>query len=57
MDDANALFNQYENEYCNKSTDISRKVGVASTLSGDTKRKKLSEVDADIKEADNIGTL
>ncbi|EFJ49805.1 Qb-SNARE, VTI1-family [Volvox carteri f. nagariensis] len=54
MDDTNALFHQYENEYCNKSTDISRKINSAITLSGETKRKKLVEVDADIKEADNI---
>ncbi|KXZ49317.1 hypothetical protein GPECTOR_22g911 [Gonium pectorale] len=54
MDDPNALFSQYENEYCNKSTDISRKINTASTLSGDARRKKLSEVDVDIREADNI---
>ncbi|GFR47464.1 hypothetical protein Agub_g9191 [Astrephomene gubernaculifera] len=54
MDDISALFNQYENEYCNKSTDISRKINMATTLSGENKRKKLAEVDADIREADNI---
>ncbi|GLC35551.1 hypothetical protein PLESTB_000194800 [Pleodorina starrii] len=54
MDDTSALFNQYENEYCNKSTDISRKINSAVALSGETKRKKLAEVDVDIKEADNI---
>lgn len=32
--DLNALFAQYENEYCNKSTDISRKITAASSLSG-----------------------
>ncbi|GIL51303.1 hypothetical protein Vafri_7324 [Volvox africanus] len=54
MDDTNALFIQYENEYCNKSTDISRKINSAITLTGEAKRKKLTEVDGDIKEADNI---
>ncbi|GIL75419.1 hypothetical protein Vretimale_8053 [Volvox reticuliferus] len=54
MDDTNALFSQYENEYCNKSTDISRKINLAITFSGEAKRKKLTEVDGDIKEADNI---
>jgi vesicle transport through interaction with t-SNAREs 1 len=33
-DEAVALFNQYENEYCNKSTDISRKISAISNLSG-----------------------
>jgi hypothetical protein len=28
------LFQQYENEYCNKSTDISRKIGAIGSLSG-----------------------
>ncbi|KAG2438923.1 hypothetical protein HYH02_010717 [Chlamydomonas schloesseri] len=54
MDDVTALFNQYENEYCNKSTDISRKITTASTLGAEAKRKKLVEVDVDIKEADTI---
>ena len=29
----NALFNQYESEYCSKSTDISRKVQALSSFS------------------------
>lgn len=32
--DPNALFKQYESEYCNKSTEISKKIGAVSTLSG-----------------------
>lgn len=54
MDDLNALFTQYENEYCNKSTDISRKITAASSLSGDPRKKKVAEVEADIKDADTV---
>ena len=34
MDDQMALFNQYENDYCNKSTDITRKIHAIANLSG-----------------------
>ena len=33
MDDQNALFSQYETEYCNNSTEIARNLQVISTLS------------------------
>jgi hypothetical protein len=32
------LFQQYENDYCNKSTDISRKIGAIGSLSGGERR-------------------
>lgn len=34
MEDPTALFHQYEAEYCNKSTDISRKINACTGLSG-----------------------
>ena len=34
MADPTALFKQYEAEYCNKSTDISRKISALASLSG-----------------------
>lgn len=54
MDDQMALFNQYENDYCNKSTDISRKIDAIASLSGDARRRKVDEVEYDIKEADQV---
>ena len=33
MEDQNALFSQYETEYCNNSTEIARNLQVISTLS------------------------
>lgn len=54
MDDQMALFNQYENDYCNKSTDITRKIHAIANLSGDSRRRKVEEVDYDLKEADQV---
>ena len=34
MADQTALFKQYETDYCNKSTEISRKIGTIPSLSG-----------------------
>jgi hypothetical protein len=34
MDDTTALFHQYETDYCNKSTDISRKISSIAALTG-----------------------
>ncbi|KAF6258734.1 hypothetical protein COO60DRAFT_1089964 [Scenedesmus sp. NREL 46B-D3] len=34
MDDPTALFRQYETDYCNKSTDISRKITSIASLTG-----------------------
>ncbi|KAL3133184.1 hypothetical protein ABBQ38_007074 [Trebouxia sp. C0009 RCD-2024] len=50
----NALFNQYESEYCSKSTDISRKVQALSSFSTDVKRLRTKEIEAELKEADQI---
>ncbi len=36
----NALFNQYESEYCSKSTDISRKVQALSSFSAGKSRSR-----------------
>lgn len=49
-----ALFNQYETEYCNKSTEISRKINATASLSGDLRKRKITEVETDIREADNV---
>ena len=79
----NALFNQYESEYCSKSTDISRKVQALSSfsagetdvvlvmvsicngtfkvmtrcLNADVKRLRIKEIEAELKEADQIVRL
>lgn len=34
MAEQNALFNQYENEYAVKSTDVARKIQAISSLNG-----------------------
>jgi hypothetical protein len=34
MEDLTALFHQYETDYCNKSTDISRKITSIAGLTG-----------------------
>lgn len=34
MEDLTALFHQYETDYCNKSTDISRKISAIATITG-----------------------
>eukprot|EP00803_Ostreobium_quekettii_P006158 evm.model.scf_955.5 EVM.evm.TU.scf_955.5 scf_955:30381-34125(-) len=54
MDDQRALFNQYENDYCNKSTDISRKIDGVSNASGDTRRRMVAEVEYEVKEAEQV---
>eukprot|EP00883_Tetradesmus_obliquus_P012311 jgi/Sobl393_1/5154/SZX67987.1 len=54
MDDPTALFRQYETDYCNKSTDISRKITSIASLTGELRRKKVSEIEADVREADNV---
>ena len=79
----NALFNQYESEYCSKSTEISRKVQALSSFSAgetevvlvklsvcngpfkaktscsdaDVKRLRVKEIEAELKEADQIVSL
>lgn len=53
-DSSVALFNQYESDYCNKSTDISRKVNAIASLSGDLRRRKITEVEGDLREAENV---
>ncbi len=48
------LFNQYDSEYCSKATDVARKIEAVAALSGDQRRAKARELDADLKEADQI---
>ncbi|GMH45462.1 hypothetical protein BSKO_13419 [Bryopsis sp. KO-2023] len=48
------LFNQYENEYCNKSTDVSRKIQTIINLSGDLRKRKVGEVEFDLTEAEQV---
>eukprot|EP00775_Hariotina_reticulata_P010085 gene10085-10240_t len=54
MEDPSALFHQYETDYCNKSTDISRKISSIAALTGELRRKKIGEIEADVREADNV---
>lgn len=49
-----ALFNQYDSEYCSKATDVARKIQAVASLSGDQRRTKARELEADLKEADQI---
>jgi hypothetical protein len=34
MEDLTALFHQYETDYCNKSTEISRKISAIASITG-----------------------
>lgn len=54
MEDPTGLFHQYETDYCNKSTDISRKIVSIASLTGELRRKKVSEIEADVREADSV---
>ncbi|GAX73418.1 hypothetical protein CEUSTIGMA_g870.t1 [Chlamydomonas eustigma] len=54
MSDQTALFKQYETDYCNKSTDISRKINTIPSLSGEQRRIKTAEIENDIKSADVV---
>ncbi|KAL6762524.1 Qb-SNARE, VTI1-family [Haematococcus lacustris] len=52
--DPTALFKQYEADYCNKSTDASRKITVIESLNGDARRRKVQEVEADLRSAEDV---
>eukprot|EP00210_Caulerpa_lentillifera_P008483 g8092.t2 len=54
MEEQMTLFNQYESEYCNKSTDIARKIDELGALVGDKRRRKVNEVEYDVREADQV---
>lgn len=54
MDDPTGLFRQYEQDYCNKSTEISRKIGALTGLATDVRRSKATEIEADMREADSV---
>lgn len=54
MDDPTALFHQYEQDYCSKSTDISRKIGALTGVGQDARRAKATEIEADMREADGV---
>lgn len=41
MGDQTALFKQYENDYCNKSTEISRKINTIPSLLGGEMQKHI----------------
>lgn len=49
-----SLFETYENDYCNKATDVSRKIQTLAGLSGEQKRARLREVESDIKDAERV---
>lgn len=51
---ASSLFTQYENDYCNLATDVSRKLLALAALSGEQKRAKLREVENDVKSAERV---
>lgn len=48
------MFHQYENEYCAKSTDLSRQILSISSLSGDMRRRKIAEVGTGLRDADSV---
>ncbi|KAI8470243.1 MAG: Qb-SNARE, VTI1-family [Monoraphidium minutum] len=54
MEDPTALFHQYEQDYCNKSTDISRKISALTGVTLDVRRGKATEIEADMREADSV---
>eukprot|EP00884_Botryococcus_braunii_P015255 jgi/Botrbrau1/2412/Bobra.0395s0040.1 len=49
-----ALFNQYDNEYCTKATDVARKIEAVSSLSGDLRKAKVREVETGLREAEQV---
>lgn len=52
--DQDALFKQYETEYCNNSTELASRLQTISTLGADQRRGKLREAEGILKEADQI---
>lgn len=54
LNDQLALFTQYDNEYCNKATDVSRKIQAVASLSGEMRRAKMREVESDLREAEQV---
>lgn len=53
-DPQTALFRQYDTDYCNKSTDIDRKIGLVPSLMGDSKRSKQNEIEGDLRALDVV---
>lgn len=54
MEDLTALFRQYEQDYCNRSTDISRKIGALTGVPTDVRRAKATEIEANMREAEGV---
>lgn len=52
--DASALFKSYEADYCNRSTDASRKISSLEGLNGDARRRKVQEIESDLRSAEDV---
>ncbi|KAI5065160.1 hypothetical protein GOP47_0019855 [Adiantum capillus-veneris] len=48
------IFDGYERQYCELSTNLSRKCATLSALSGEQKKQKLSELNAGLDEAESL---
>merc|ERR1712176_1401981 len=49
-----AIFDGYEREYCELSTQLGRKISQLGSLGGDTKQQKVSDINNDLSEAEAL---
>merc|ERR1711977_198511 len=49
-----AIFDGYEREYCELSTQLARKTNMLGSLSGDSKSQKVSDINNDLSEAEAL---
>ncbi|KAF5841340.1 Qb-snare protein, VTI1-family [Dunaliella salina] len=55
MEAPSALFQQYEADYCQKSTSVSKKLPTLEGLAGEARRKRVHEVEVELKSAEDVG--
>merc|ERR1711959_540383 len=49
-----AIFDGYEREYCELSTQLARKTNMLGSLSGDSRSQKVSDINNDLSEAEAL---
>uniref|UniRef100_A0A7S3QKG3 Vesicle transport v-SNARE N-terminal domain-containing protein n=1 Tax=Dunaliella tertiolecta TaxID=3047 RepID=A0A7S3QKG3_DUNTE len=54
MEAPSALFQQYEADYCQKSTSVSKKLPTLEGLAGEARRKRVHEVEVELKSAEDV---